>query len=407
MVTARPRAVLLTQAFAPETHAGANRATAMADVLAERFALTVVAPAPSHPTPEYHAGRPVAALDAARGYPVVRTGPFRPHSAGYLRRGMREMQMASRLALRGLRRVEAVVATSPSFFLGPAAYLAARLGGAAFVWDVRDLPWEYARQTLAAMTRRRRLRAVATVALTGTARFVGRHADVFWGSNPGIIGFGRRLRCPEAPTRLVPNGVALALYRELAAVAEVTPPPAPLRVTYAGALGYYQGLETLLAVAAEMPAVEFFFVGDGPERCFLEERAAAAGLGNVTFTGYVDRGTLFDIYAQSHVLFAQLRDLPVMAEATVPSKVYEYLATGRPVLYGGGGVTAELLAGSGAAVVVAPRADAIRQALRKLLADGELRADMGRAGRAFAARNVREELLREVVAELYRLVTAR
>lgn len=398
----RRRAIFLTQAFPPETHAGANRAAAVAGALGEVFALTVVAPAPSHPTPEYHADRPIADLDAERPYRVLRIGPFRPHSAGYLRRGAREIRLAVDLALRGRGPADVVVATSPSFFLGPMAYLLARWARATFVWDVRDLTWEYARQALSEITQRRRLRMAATFALTRTARFVARHADVFWASNEGIAGFARPLRHPSRSTAVVPNGVGQTLFRALRPVADAEPPPYPPRVTYAGALGYYQGLDTLLEVAASLPATEFWFVGDGPERLHLERRAAEADLGNVTFTGYVDRPTLFDIYRTSHVLFAQLRDLPVMTGATVPSKIYEYLAAGRPVVYAGGGVAADIARTSGGALVVEPqRPAAIRRALVKLLDDPVLCRNLGRRGRRFAGAHVREEIMRAAVARLY------
>ena len=401
-IASRPAALFLTQSFPPETHAGANRAKALADALAIHFHTTVVAPQPSHPTPDHHSAQSTRITDSSQPYHVARSNEFRPHSAGYLRRGTRELGMALRLAMRETARVDVVVGTSPSFFVGPAAYASARLRGAAFAWDLRDLTWVYAQEGLERGTERRRLRVSAAHALSAVAHFLMRNADVVMTSNEGIARVCRVHRSSNAPTWVVPNGISEDLYLRLARVANTPMPDATLRVTYAGAIGYYQSLDTMLEVAEVMPEVEFYLVGDGPDRDRLESLSARQRLENVVFTGYVDRETLCDIYAQSHVLFAQLRDLEVMAKATFPSKPFEYLAAGRPIVYAGRGITAEFLASTGAALIADPQnAESIRQAIAKLRGDASLRAEMGELGRACSSEHIREDVMAAVARDLY------
>ena len=183
----------------------------------------------------------------------------------------------------------------------------------------------------------------------------------------------------NAPTLVAPNGIDRTLYDDLAPVAAAEPDGEPIRVTYAGALGYFQALGSLLETAAMMPDVEFTFVGDGTERDHLESDARDLGLTNVRFTGYVERSRLFDLYRESDILFAQLRELDVMAQATFPSKVFEYLATGRPVVYAGAGITADFLHGTGAALIAEPEdPESIRQAIAKLQGDRGAPAGDGR-----------------------------
>ena len=69
----------------------------------------------------------------------------------------------------------------------------------------------------------------------------------------------------------------------------------------------------------------------------------------------------------------------------MPSKLYEALATGRPVVVIASGVAAQIVEESGAGVAV-PHDDraALAAALRRLAADPALRAQLGANGRAAA-----------------------
>jgi glycosyltransferase involved in cell wall biosynthesis len=391
---ARPSALFATQCFPPETHAGANRAGAMAAALAEAFDLTVVTLRPSYPHPELFPHHAAATHDAGLAYRVIRTVAFLPHRPGYLRRGARELAMATRLLSRRLPPTNVVVATSPSFFLGPTAFVFARARRARFVWDVRDLTWSYARESMARTGNRNRLHLACIRALSTTARFVGRNANVIVVSNDGIAAAARAMRRNGDGVMVVPNGVGRDIHHRLQTAADHVERRGPARVVYAGALGYYQGLETLLGVASLLPEVEFLLVGDGSERGDLERLAARAGLSNVTFTGYVTRECLFEHYASADILFGQLRDLGVMREATFPSKIFEYLSAGKPIVYAGGGLTAEFLRRSGGALIAEPEdPESIRQAISKLLGDDLLRTEMGILGRRFAGRHIRDDLM--------------
>ena len=404
-VRLKTHAVLfMTQSFPPETHAGANRAYSMASALADHCDLTVVAPAPSHPSPERYSDAETATIDAHHPFRVIRSGPFRPHAAGYLRRGLLEIGMAAGLMARRLPPADTIIATSPSFFLGPLSFGLSKAKRSRFIWDLRDLTWVYANEGLRRGGERKHLRLGAARVVTAMAEHLLRNSDVVVTSNSGIAVEAGHHRSEDAPTLVAPNGINRVLYDDLAPVAAAEPNGEPIRVTYAGALGYFQALGSLLETAAMMPDVEFTFVGDGTERDHLESDARDLGLTNVRFTGYVERSRLFDLYRESDILFAQLRELDVMAQATFPSKVFEYLATGRPVVYAGAGITADFLHGTGAALIAEPEdPESIRQAIAKLQGDRELRRAMGMRGRDAAAEHIREDIASAVAARDPRL----
>src|SRR5207245_1974045 len=77
-----------------------------------------------------------------------------------------------------------------------------------------------------------------------------------------------------------------------------------------------------------------------PARRRLEE--AATNLPNVTFTGYVSPARLVELYHTSDVLFAQLQRSELHRITAAPSKLQEYMAAGRFIVYAGEGSAAEL-----------------------------------------------------------------
>ena len=262
-------------------------------------------------------------------------------------------------------------------FVAIGAAAVATLRRVPFVWDVRDVTWSYVGDD---PQHPHHIRLLAA-ALRSAARLLSRRANLVSVSNEGIARHLQGLGAAQNRILQVPNGVSSDLLdrgRELR-----TPPDGPHRpvVTYAGALGYYQGMSTLVEVAAMMPDVEFRLVGDGPERDTLVGDVESRGLENVVLPGYVSRDRLFEIYGESDILFAQLRDLPALSEATFPSKPFEYMTTGRPIVYAGRGITVEFLERVGCALIAEPEnAESVRGCLEILLDDPNLRRRLGEKG---------------------------
>lgn len=126
-----------------------------------------------------------------------------------------------------------------------------------------------------------------------------------------------------------------------------------LIVLYAGNVGEGQGLHRIVpGLAALTPAThEFWIVGDGGARGKLE--AAVEGMDNVKIMAVVDRHALLPLYLQSDVLFLHLNDYPAFRRV-LPSKLFEYAATGKPVLAGVAGHAAEFLRRLPGVAVFAP-----------------------------------------------------
>ena len=143
-------------------------------------------------------------------------------------------------------------------------------------------------------------------------------------------------------------------------------------------------LDAAARLAARGVGFELRLAGDGPERDTLAARVAALGLeGRVRFLGTVPHAELLGMYRKGQVdcvvLSSEYEGLSVA--------LIEAMAHGVPVVAPGVGGLPELL-GGGAGVLVPPAdADALADALARVLGSAEVRGELARAGR----RRVEEE----------------
>jgi glycosyltransferase involved in cell wall biosynthesis len=116
-------------------------------------------------------------------------------------------------------------------------------------------------------------------------------------------------------------------------------------ILYAGNMGDGQGLHLIVPQAAKALAgqARFRLIGDGGKRRALEEAIVAEGLTNVELLPPVSRGQLVAHYQEANILFLHLNELEAF-QKVLPSKIFEYGATGRPMLAGVSGHAADFLA---------------------------------------------------------------
>lgn len=167
--------------------------------------------------------------------------------------------------------------------------------------------------------------------------------------------------------------------------------PDPDAVLYSGNLGRKQGVDLLLDVAERLraiaPSAHVTIRGEGTERPGLRSEAARRDLKNVTFDDLVPEGELAATLAGAAVHV--IPQAPEGADFAVPSKVYNILAVGRPVVVSAprGSALARLAAEVEAVEVVEPGdVEAFAEAVERLLRDRERSERMGAAARDWVRR---------------------
>jgi colanic acid biosynthesis glycosyl transferase WcaI len=377
MADPRPYVVIVCQNLAPEANAAARRITDLArHLVAAGWVVRVVTQAPHHPLnrvfPGYGHQRKTTTVED--GVTVVRYRPWITPKANYVLRFASEALFAVQSALHLFRQRPALILTSsPYMALGPMGLAVAKLVGARFAWDVRDLTWQYLAAT-------GRPSWGIDRALERVMRFTARHAHALTTATEGQLTYF--VDRPER-AQVITNGLTRQFLDRLHRPPRRRTPEESPCVAYVGLVGYPQGLTVLVDVAARLPNVAFAIVGDGPERAALEADARRRGLRNLSFPGFVEGEALERWYAEADVLVAHLRRAPAF-EIAQPSKLWEYMATGRPVVYGGEGEAVRILERERIGVAVPPEsADDMTVAIRGLLADPVRAADIGARGRAF------------------------
>jgi glycosyltransferase involved in cell wall biosynthesis len=400
------RILLFSQYFPPEVGATQTRMQTFAEYLAERgHRVTVVAEFPNHPQgvipPEYR-GR-IVEVDRSNAYRVIRVWVNASPDKTQLTRlsfYLSFMGLATAVAP-AAGRADVVLATTPPLFTAVAGLAVARLNRAPFVLDVRDL-WPAAatslmqispgwQSTVAEAIERRLYRSAAAVVAV-TAPFC-RHID--------------RIRGAEPKTALIPNGTLPQFFvdGDHDPAHRLGVPRGRFLVTFAGILGIAQALPAVVEAAARLNGdAEIALVGDGPMKQIVAELVREQGLHNVTLHPQVPLEEIPPILAASDALLVPLSAHPTF-EQFVPSKMVDFMATGRPVILSAAGESARLLEQAGGGVVVPPESpDELAAAVRWLAAHPGEAAEMGRRGREYAGTQLRsaqaerlERLLLDVV----------
>ncbi|WP_462170216.1 glycosyltransferase family 4 protein [Pseudoalteromonas xiamenensis] len=117
---------------------------------------------------------------------------------------------------------------------------------------------------------------------------------------------------------------------------------AHVQLVYAGNIGEGQGLHTILPnfLSGLSNRYTFKVIGDGGRRQQLLENTS--DFKNFEILAPVSRDKLIQEYLKADILFLHLNDYPAF-EKVLPSKIFEYAATGKPILAGVSGYAAEFI----------------------------------------------------------------
>lgn len=308
----RARSITLVSAyFLPKPSAGANRIASFATALQNsEFTCHVVAPSfgqnISDEPPTFHR-IPTDALE-------------RPRS--FLLRFVYEAAVSVRLLRKAASLdTDLYLVTCPFLFCLLAAPFVVRKDR--LILDVRDLVWEYdfARGGLV-RTAQGILRKWAIWSL--------RRARMVLVTTEAEAAYMREAVGVEhlcVITNGVESSIVARLNEPMADDASHTPV-----LVYAGTIGNAQGVSILADFALKEPGVQVKIAGQGPQSGSLTNLAASYAIDNLSLLGQLRREETIDLYKRATVLF--LRLVPGFQSA-IPSKMYEYAASGRPIIYMG------------------------------------------------------------------------
>ena len=396
----------LSQYFPPETGAPAVRVYECAREWARNgFVVTALTGMPHHPTglvPRRYRGR-LYCRENVDGIDVRRAYVFATPNRGVYRRAWSYFTFLICSVLVGffcVRKPDVLVATSPQLFAGFAGWILATLKRVPFVFEVRDL-WPESIEAVGAVRNR-----IMLAPLYALADFLYRRAHMIILVSESAKRALAVRGIPDAKMHVIKNGVDLDLFR-----------PRPRQnwvrgkhklgdafvVLYVGTLGMAHGLQIMIGAAGALQqdkGVRFLLVGEGAQKADLQ--AQARSLPNVTFVDACPHGQVRDYIAASDVCLVHLIDSELF-RTVLPSKMFEIMACGRPVLLGVDGEARATLEKADAGVVF-PSEDgaALVETIRRLRGDRALIERLGGNGRRFVEREYSRSVLAQRYARLLR-----
>ncbi len=135
---------------------------------------------------------------------------------------------------------------------------------------------------------------------------------------------------------IIPNFVDTDLYHSGASTAELDkslfPDTDSIKLLYAGNIGFAQDWEPLVRLIEKTRElnVEYFLIGEGVRKSYVEEKKKELGLDKLHVLPYQPRHLMSAILAYSDAQYIFMT--PEMEGMGFPSKVYTIMACGRPLV---------------------------------------------------------------------------
>lgn len=382
--------LVLTDRFHPEVSAPSVRILEHARVWVEEgHEVTVVTSAPNAPRGVVFDGyeNKVFQEEWIDGIRTIRLWSYMTANEGFVRRVLdyQSLMLSTVAMCWRFGDFDVVLASSPPLFTAMAGYAVAKLRRKPWVFEVRDI-WPASIRATAASDSTALLDLLEKLELWLYAQsdriVVVTHAFVDDLVSRGV---------PASKIDVVTNGVNTDQFDRAAvdvdARAELGVASDVFLAGYIGTTGMAHGLDTVLDAAklcADEPKIQWLILGEGAERASLEERARRENIANVRFHDFVPHEQIPRYHAAINASIVHLRPDPLF-EGVIPSKIFECMSMGVPIVMAVPGEAQRMVAEAGAGVSIpSGDAQALADAVRRLAAEPETCAALSDGGRRAA-----------------------
>jgi colanic acid biosynthesis glycosyl transferase WcaI len=345
------RILIITQLFDPEPNytRGLDFARALR---AEGHEVEVLTGYPNYPYGKLYDCFRMQWWDqkSIEGISITRVAMILPGNGGFFTRILSYLSLAFTLCLPGMflvKRPDLVhVYQGPATLYLPA--LIGRLFGWKYLIDLQDLWPESLYQSIPAPYR------WITLPIGWWCLLAYRYAS-------GIVVLSEGYRRRLLELQVSPDKIDVVLNWAQESHANSLPgreqDPFIIELLYAGNLGPFQGLETVLEAAKLIQEkgnrLKLVFIGAGSNLEKLRSMANHEGLDNVTFESWMPWPSLVQRFTHADGLLMHLRE-DSLTRIAIPSKTQAYLCTGLPMVAAVPGETATLLNRAGVRWVCKP-----------------------------------------------------
>ena len=342
--------LFLSDNFPPEINAPASRTYEHCrEWVLSKSQVTVITCTPNFPNGKVFDGyqNRLWQSETVDGIHVIRVWSFIAANEGFIWRILDYLSFMVSVTIAALfvRKVDVVIGTSPQFFTACAAWIIGRAKNVPWVFELRDI-WPESIKVVGAMRDSFAIRLLERLEL-----FLYHHATCIITVTHSFKSTLIKRGVDGKKIEVVTNGVDLNHFipREKDSnLVDQLMLQGKFVVGYVGTHGMAHGLETLLDAAqliqnkSDEENICFLFLGNGAKKSELVREAMMRGLTNVLFldsTSKTDVTRYWSLLDLSiiHLLKAQL------FSSVIPSKLFECMAMGIPILHGVSGESAQIV----------------------------------------------------------------
>ncbi len=387
--------LLITQYFPPEIGAAATRWGDYVQILIKKgHRVTVLCEMPNYPLGTYFPGYKRQWVKQEKVSPnltIIRSFAWANNRNSAIKKlGHYLVFMFSGLltAFR-LKNYHVLIVSSPPLFVGVIGAIISKIKSIYFFLDIRDL-WPES------------VMALGEVRSKWVFNMGKKLESFIYKSTNGYIltvpGFKKHFtnHYPEQlnkPMINLINGVSNTFF-DLAKKYDRIPGKR-FAVLYSGNMGLAQGLESVIKAAdiLQKYPIDFKFVGSGVKQKALKTKADKLGLKNVVFLPVQKKEELIKLIKKASVCLVPLKNNPLFKNA-IPSKMFEYMACGRPVIVSISGEVTEIIKKAKSGLISSPEdANSIADSILYYYNNRGKIMEQGRNGVMYVKENVRKEVL--------------
>ncbi len=404
--------LFLTDNFPPEVNAPASRTFEHCRAWVQAgHRVTVLTCVPNFPHgrvyPRYR--NKLWQSEVMAGIRVIRVWSYITANEGFTRRIMDYISYmaAAVLAAPWVRGVDVVIGTSPQFFTACAAFLVSRCKRIPFVFELRDI-WPESIKAVGAMTDSVAIRWLEKLELC-LYRQAAAIVAVTESFKRTLVSRG----VAEDKIHVVTNGVDINRFKpmerdpQLAHQYGIT---GKFVAGYVGTHGMAHALETILQAADMLrrqpggDVFHFLLLGDGARKSALQDLARELHLDNVHFIASVAKKDVARYWSLLDVSIIHLKRTNLFT-SVIPSKLFECMGMGIPVLHGVAGESADIVQREGVGLVFEPEnVQQLCLLLQRVQSDADLRRQLQQACYAAAPRYDRVGLADKMLVTLQELL---
>ena len=306
--------VIITNYPFPDSAATANRLSTLANEIAleTNFEVLVIGPGPSNAMHNNIAG-------TNKNYGIKSVVGLALRRDNLILRAFGEFKQTLRLLKAGHNELaDLYIVSIPSIFLILAPFF---IRNKPIIFDFRDLVWEYLLNLGGIKSIAGRIFRLLLPHLLKKAKAI---------TVTNIIEKQKLSHITSVPIEIVGNGISNDRFTKLKLLSPSLSSD-PFSVLYIGNIGVAQNLEILIEAIGGDDRFGISLVGDGNRLDFLKSLVSQNHVTNVKFFGALQWADTLPHIEKASCLYGQISSSFYSA---VPSKLYEYISSGRPVVFG-------------------------------------------------------------------------